>query len=78
MQTGERGSPERSASQTLASNLKKLMDAASTSRSALAREAQIDEKTVYNILAGNHSPTLELIERVASAFGLSGFRLGNC
>ncbi|WP_435310663.1 helix-turn-helix domain-containing protein [Primorskyibacter sedentarius] len=56
---------------TLARNLRYLLDREQLSEHQLAKRAGIAQKTVNNMLNQNGSPTLDNVDKVAAAFGLS-------
>lgn len=56
----------------LSDNIKKLMEASAdlNTQAALGRRCGIDQRTVVRIINLEHSPTLEKIEAIATAYGL--------
>lgn len=66
-----------SLARTLARNLDALMKAHADMRSqaAVARRAGIDQRTVGRILHTKHAPTLQQIDKLASAFGMPAWQL---
>ena len=59
----------------LATNLRAIIDAAQVSPSALARTHRIPPRNVHNILTGQHSPSIELVEAVADAAHLMAWQI---
>lgn len=51
--------------------LRALIDAAGVSVSEAARRIGVTRATVYNLLNGTTSPTWEVVQRVADAFGVT-------
>lgn len=61
--------------QTLAKNLRALLDMTEMSAPRLAERAGVDRKTVYNQLNGRFDPRPEKVEQVAKVFGLTSWDL---
>src|SRR4029453_18166075 len=59
------------ASELLARNTSQLLKARGWNRNDIARVADVDTKTIYNLLMKKNSPTLDVVDRLAAAFGLS-------
>lgn len=58
-----------SAMDQLVKMLNAAVEARTVTVTGLAAHAQVSRQSVYNILTGKHSPTLELAERLADAIG---------
>lgn len=67
--------------QTVAANLRALMlhagmaNKGEPNQSELARASGADQRTVGRILSRNQSPTVEMLETIARAFGLRAWQL---
>lgn len=61
----------------LAQNLERLRAAnpAMQSQSAIARAAKVDQKTVGRILLMQHEPRIDVVEKLARAFGLETWHM---
>lgn len=60
---------------SLARNLRFLMTQADLSEQNLADRSGVGQKTINNILNKVNSPTLSTVEKLAAAFGLTGWHL---
>lgn len=61
--------------ETLAKNLRWLLDKHGWSERSLAKRSKVAQKTVNNILNEVSSPTLDKLEAIAAAFGLTSWQL---
>lgn len=61
--------------QTLARNLRMLMEETKLSGPEVARRAGVSPKTVNNMLNGRHGPMLDHVDAVARVFGLDLWQL---
>ena len=61
--------------ETLAHNLQHLMEAKEWSAYDLARNSGVGQKTIWNILNQQSAPSIETVDRLASAFGLNLWHL---
>lgn len=59
----------------LAKNLAYLMDKREWDTVQCAKQVGIDQKTIWNILNEKKKPTVETVDKIASAFGLSSWHL---
>jgi transcriptional regulator with XRE-family HTH domain len=59
----------------LAENLKALIEANKTTAPRVAEKAGLDRKTINNMLNGRYNPNLDVVESVASVFGLNGWQI---
>jgi transcriptional regulator with XRE-family HTH domain len=50
--------------------LRELIDGAGLSVSEVARRLDVTRATIYNLLNGTHAPTWELVQRIATTFGV--------
>jgi transcriptional regulator with XRE-family HTH domain len=68
---------EKASRHYLARNLRALMKSEDINQTEIARRTRgaIKQKTVSNILRGEHSPKMETIDTIAAVFGLKGWHL---
>jgi transcriptional regulator with XRE-family HTH domain len=61
----------------LAENLAALMaqNASFSSQAKVAARAGVDQTTIGRILAAKHAPTLDVVEKLAEAFGLATWQI---
>lgn len=64
-----------STKEILSSNLRALIDLHEWSERALAEKSKVAQKTINKILNQQSSPTAEITEKLAKAFGLNGWQL---
>lgn len=57
--------------ETLARNLQFLMDLHGYTEAVVAKRADVSQKSVNNLLHQRHPPNLEVVDKVAGAFGLN-------
>lgn len=60
---------------SLAANLRHLMNSREWNQVELAKRSRVNQKTISNILAGRNTPTLDKLDMIASAFGLNAWHL---
>ncbi len=68
-------SPRPAPRQSLIRNLRYLMKREKLSEESLAKKAGVAQKTVNKILNGLSAPTLDTLDRIAGAFGLTSWHL---
>lgn len=61
--------------ETLANNVNYLMEINKDSGESVAKRCGVSPKTVNNVRNTQHSVTLDVIDKIASAFGLNGWHL---
>lgn len=61
--------------ESLAHNVRLLMDKAGFDQADLAKRAGVSQKTISNLVNARTAPTLDNVERVARAFGLTAWHL---
>lgn len=61
--------------ETIAKNLRRLMDMRGWSEEATAKAAGVSQKTINNTLNKNYRPKVETVDQIANAFGLKGWHL---
>lgn len=59
----------------LVSNLRWLMQATNWNQVELAKRSTVSQKSISKILRGEMVPTIELADKLAAAFGLSGWHI---
>ena len=57
--------------QTFAKNMKRLREAKQMSQGDIFRATDIDRAYICNLEAGKQNPTLETVEKIAKALGVS-------
>jgi len=65
----------KTASIRFANTLKQLMGARGISVKTLSKKSGVSARMIYMILKGERKPTIEVIERLANALGLSAWEL---
>ncbi len=63
------------ASKTLVANLRALMRATGMKRTLLVKKSGVSERMIGYILAEERTPTLDIAEALAKAFGLRGWQM---
>lgn len=61
--------------ETLARNLRHLMEMENLSEPALAKRSGVSQRTINNILRIEKAPTLDTVDKLAAAFGLNLWHL---
>lgn len=61
--------------ETLARNLRYLMDREHLSEQACAKRAGVSQKSVNNVLHHRTTTSLDIVDKLAAAFGLQGWHL---
>lgn len=59
----------------LITNLKMLIEVTKISYGDLAKKSQVSERHIKYILRGERTPSIEIADQLASAFGLTGWQL---
>ena len=62
-------------SESLAKNLRHLMDLRELSEGQLATKAKVSQKAINNILNGTSGGTLRVVDRLAKAFNLTAWHM---
>jgi transcriptional regulator with XRE-family HTH domain len=61
--------------ETLARNLRYIMKIEKLSEEALAKKAGVSQKQINNILNRQHAATIDTLDKIAAAFGLTNWQL---
>lgn len=59
----------------LAQNLGRLMDSRQKTQPAIAKQAKIDQKTIWRIVHMTNEPALDKLEKIAGVFDLEAWQL---
>lgn len=61
--------------ESLSINLRHLMATREWNQVQLAKRSGVNQKTISNILNGRNTPTLDILDQIAAAFGLNVWHL---